>query len=184
MRALIAGAERRNAAERCDILLGSVFGCFRLAPKGKVAGTMGELPESETLHASAVLVAGRGVLILGSSGAGKSALALGLIARGAALVADDRVTLTRKGSALLARAPEPLAGLIEARGLGILRLPAVPEAPLAFAVDLDRPPAARMPQAATITHLGVGLELISGRGVPNLDMLVTIYVHNGRAFPE
>jgi len=140
--------------------------------------------ESLTLHASAVAVGGRGVLLLGPSGAGKSALALALIGRGAALVADDRVTLTRAGEALLARAPAPLAGLIEARGIGLLRLPALPEAPLALAVDLGRPPAARMPHRATITHLGVDIELILGREVPNLDVIVTIYLHNGRAFPE
>jgi hypothetical protein len=58
------------------------------------------------------------------------------------------------------------------------------EAPLALAVDLGRPPAARMPHPATITHLGVSIELISGREVPNLDTIVTIYLHNGRAFPE
>jgi HPr kinase/phosphorylase len=140
--------------------------------------------ESLTLHASAVAVGGRGVLLLGPSGAGKSALALALIARGAGLIADDRVTLTRAGNALLARAPEPLVGLIEARGIGILRLPAVPEAPLVLAVDLGRPPAARMPHPAAITHLGVDIELILAREIPNIDVLVTIYLHNGRAFPE
>ena len=145
---------------------------------------MGGSGESLTLHASAVAIGGRGVLLLGPSGAGKSALALALIGRGAALVADDRVTLGRAGDALLARAPDALAGLIEARGVGILRMPAMPEAPLALAVDLGRPPAARMPHPATITHLGVGIELISGREVPNLDVIVTIYVHNGRAFSE
>ena len=128
--------------------------------------------------------AGRGILILGASGAGKSRLALGLIGRGAALVADDRVVLARSGAALVARAPAALAGLVEARGLGILRLPAVPEAPLALAVDLDRPAAARMPQAVTITYLGVEVELISGAGFPNLEVVLTIYVQNGRAFPE
>jgi HPr kinase/phosphorylase len=145
---------------------------------------MGEAGESLTLHASAVAIAGRGVLLLGPSGSGKSAFALALIGRGAALVADDRVILTRAGDALVARAPARLGGLIEARGFGILRVPAVPEAPLALAVDLDRPPAARMPHPATITHLGVSIELISGHKVPNLDMIVTIYLHNGRAFPD
>jgi HPr kinase/phosphorylase len=145
---------------------------------------MGASGESITLHASAVAVAGRGVLVLGPSGAGKSALALALIGRGAALVADDQVTLSRAGDALLARAPAALVGLIEARGVGILRMPAMPEAPLALAVDLGRAAAARMPHPATITHLGVDIELISGREVPNLDAIVTIYLHNGRAFPD
>ena len=136
------------------------------------------------VHGAAVAVAGRGVLILGASGSGKSALALAMIGRGAALVADDRVVLERRGGALVARAPATIAGLIEARGVGILRLPALAEAPLVAAVDLDRPAAARMPQPVTITHLGVGIELISGRDVPNLELVLTIFVQNGRAFPE
>jgi HPr kinase/phosphorylase len=161
-----------------------MFGCVRVAPKGKVSAGMDEMGESLTLHASAVAIRGRGVLILGPSGTGKSGLALALIGRGAALVADDRVTLTRAGDALLARAPAALVGLIEARGVGILRLPAVLDVPLALAVDLGRSPAARMPHRATITHLGVGIELISGREVPNIDVVVTIYLHTGRAFPD
>ena len=143
-----------------------------------------ESGESVTLHASAVAKDGRGILLLGPSGAGTSTRAQALVGRGAALVADDRVVLTRAGDALVARAPDRLVGLIEARGLGILRLPAVPEAALALAVDLGRPPATRMPHPGTNTHLGVSIELISGRGIPNLDLVVTIYLHNGRAFPE
>jgi HPr kinase/phosphorylase len=143
---------------------------------------MADRGESVTLHASAVAFRGRGVLLLGPSGAGKSALALALIGRGAALVADDRVVLTRAGEALVARAPATLAGLVEARGVGIVRLPAMSEVPLVLAVDLGRAPAARMPHPAAITHLGITIELISAAGLPNLDQLVTIYVHSGRAF--
>lgn len=139
--------------------------------------------ESLTVHGSAVMLAGRGVLILGASGTGKSALALALVGRGATLVADDRVVLTRRGGALIAEAPASIAGLIEARGVGLLRLPSAPEAPLAIAVDLERSPAARMPQPVTISFVGVEIELISGRGLPNLDLVVTIFVQNGRAFP-
>ena len=134
------------------------------------------------LHGSAVAFAGRGVLILGGAGTGKSALALALIGRGAALVADDRVEIERRGAALIASAPAALAGLIEVRGVGILRLPAAPEAVVTLAVDLDRPPAARMPQPVTIAWLGVEVELISGRDRPNLDLALTVFVQNGRAF--
>jgi len=136
------------------------------------------------LHGSAVAFAGRGVLILGASGTGKSALALGLVRLGAALVADDRVDLERRGEALVARAPPALAGLIEVRGLGILRLPAVPEAVVTLAVDLDRAPVARMPQRVTVAWLGVDVELISGRDHPHLDLALMVLVQNGRAFPE
>lgn len=136
------------------------------------------------LHGSAVAFAGRGVLILGASGTGKSALALALVGRGGALVADDRVQLERRGTALVASAPPALAGLVEVRGLGLVRLPAVPEAVVTLAVDLGRRPAARMPQAVTIAWLGVEVELISGCDVPHLDLALTVFVQNGRAFPE
>ncbi len=99
-------------------------------------------------------------------------------------MADDRVELLPKGASLVARAPERLVGLIEARGLGILRIPAVPEAPLTLAVDLDRPASARMPHPVTITLLGVRVELISGGEFPNLEAVLTIFVQNGRAFPD
>lgn len=107
------------------------------------------------IHASCVLLADAakafgapddaGVLLLGESGSGKSDLALRLIARGAKLVADDRVEIFAQDRALFARAPASLAGLIEARGLGIVAQPFATEARVALAVALieDAP---RMPQ--------------------------------------
>ena len=96
-------------------------------------------PDGEILHASCVAVAGRGLLIAGASGSGKSALALDLMAFGATLVADDRVCLQRAGAALLASAPPTIAGLIEARGIGLLRARAVTApVPVAALIDLDR----------------------------------------------
>ncbi|QCI79531.1 aldolase [Hankyongella ginsenosidimutans] len=97
----------------------------------------------ETVHASCVAVFGRGVLLLGESGAGKSSLALRLIDRGAMLVGDDRICLHEDGG-LFASAPLPLAGLIESRGLGILRLPYRRKARLALAVTLAA--AERLPE--------------------------------------
>ena len=61
------------------------------------------------VHGSAVTFAGRGVLILGRSGSGKSALALALRAAGGALVADDRVEIVRRGRALVMRPPPAIA---------------------------------------------------------------------------
>jgi HPr kinase/phosphorylase len=150
------------------------------AGEGRLTGRV----ESLNVHGAAVAFGGRGILILGASGAGKSALALDLIGRGAALVADDRVDVRPCGGALVARAPAALAGLVEARGVGLLRLPAAPEVPLVLAVDLDRTPAARMPQRLTITYLGIAIELISGRDVPNLGLVLTICVQNGRAVTD
>jgi HPr kinase/phosphorylase len=87
-----------------------------------------------TLHASCVARDGAGVLLLGPAGVGKSDLALRLLARGFDLVADDQVEVADG----IARPPAALAGLLEVRGLGITRLPHVPEARLVLAVDLAR----------------------------------------------
>lgn len=79
------------------------------------------------------------MLLRGASGAGKSDLALRLLAEGFVLVADDRVRLAAGGGALLASAPGALAGLIEVRGLGIVRLAHRAEARVALVADLVSP---------------------------------------------
>jgi len=88
------------------------------------------------VHGTCVALAGTGVLLRGPSGAGKSDLALRLIEAGACLVADDQVELTPSANGLMARPPEVLAGLLEVRGLGILRFDALAEAPVGLVVDL------------------------------------------------
>lgn len=133
------------------------------------------------LHGSAVALDGRGLLILGAAGAGKSGLALSLMALGARLVADDRVLLERRGDAVAAAAPPALRGLIEARGVGILRAEAVETATLALAVDLDAAPEARMPHLRDIRLFELRIELISGRGVPNLAAILVQMLRSGRA---
>lgn len=115
---------------------------------------------AQALHASCVAVDGRGVLLLGPSGAGKSGLALQLMALGAELVADDRTLVARLGGALFASAPPAGFGLIEARGVGILRVPARPVARLALAVDLGRPETARLPPPRRLPLLGLELPLL------------------------
>jgi HPr kinase/phosphorylase len=88
------------------------------------------------IHASCVAIGAKGVLILGDSGAGKSDLALRLVDDGAELVADDRTELYVLRHGLYARAPKSIAGLIEARGLGIIALPWRRTVRLALAVKL------------------------------------------------
>ena len=117
------------------------------------------------MHASAVLVGARAVLIRGPSGSGKSRLALALIAgRGAALlpfarlVADDRVQLEACHGRLLVRPAPALAGLIEVRGLGIRRLPYEPVAVVGLVVDLAAADAERLPRCrAQATIAGIPL---------------------------
>jgi HPr kinase/phosphorylase len=113
------------------------------------------------LHASCVACEGpegwAAALILGPSGAGKSALALEMIARGGRLVSDDRTLVRREGARLWAQAPESIAGLIEARGIGLLRLEPLARAAVAAAVDLGAAETERLPPARVRRLLGVEL---------------------------
>ncbi|WGD29891.1 HPr kinase/phosphatase C-terminal domain-containing protein [Ancylobacter sp. WKF20] len=122
--------------------------------------------DSPTLHASCVSVGGRGVLIRGASGAGKSHLAFALILAGGSgrvppteLVADDRVHVNALDGRLVATAPHALAGLIEIRGAGLRRLPHVAEVSLHLVVDLDAPDAARLPAPEACRCVISGIEL-------------------------
>lgn len=122
--------------------------------------------EQATVHASAVLVGARAVLIRGPSGSGKSRLALELIGAAqegallfARLVADDRVHLQSIGGRLLARPAEALAGLIEVYGVGVLRLAHEPSAVVGLVVDLAAADAERLPGHASRTTEISGISL-------------------------
>jgi HPr kinase/phosphorylase len=90
------------------------------------------------IHASCVAIGAAGVLLLGPSGAGKSDLALRLIDEGAKLVADDRTILFIGQGALHARAPASIKGLLEIRGLGIIKQPVRARVKIALVVRLGR----------------------------------------------
>ena len=113
------------------------------------------------VHASCVAIAGAGVLIAGAPGSGKSDLALRLIDRGARLVADDQVVVRRRQGRALASAPEALRGLLEVRGLGILRLPPLTAAPLALVVALDEAAGERLPEPRRRRIAGIDLPMIT-----------------------
>jgi HPr kinase/phosphorylase len=113
------------------------------------------------LHASCVQLSGTGIVLLGASGVGKSDLALRLIDSGATLVADDQVHVEAGETGLLGRPAEALAGLLEVRGLGILRLPYCDASPLGLVVELDRAEiVTRLPTRSTYTLLGTDLRYL------------------------
>lgn len=135
---------------------------------------------SHTHHATCVCVDGRAGLILGASGSGKSSLALQLAALGAQLVADDRTLLTRTDGGLVASAPTTsFAGCIEARGVGILRLPHVASAPVVLVVDLDQSEDQRLPEPHRVTLLGVTLPCLWRASGPHFAAAVLHCLRSG-----
>jgi serine kinase of HPr protein (carbohydrate metabolism regulator) len=107
------------------------------------------------VHATTVHLGAHGVMLLGASGAGKTDLALRLIADGALLVSDDQTQLTLAHGRLIASAPATIAGRIEARGIGILPAPQIASAIVRLAVQLSGGEIERMPEPAHWTPLGV-----------------------------
>ena len=116
---------------------------------------------SENLHATSVSRDGRAVLLLGPSGSGKSDLALRLFDHGFALVSDDRTTLRRAGTRLIASAPETIRGKMEVRGLGIVALPSVEDVAIALAVELDTEIARLPDDSRERQFLGIAIPLVS-----------------------
>jgi HPr kinase/phosphorylase len=141
--------------------------------------TAGSAP-FDILHATCVAHGHSAVLILGASGAGKSALALDLLSRGCVLVSDDRTRIALTDGDLTATVPgEAGQGLIEARGIGILRVPFTARAHPRLAVDLDAKPTARLPDRATVTLLGREIDLIRGAGLVNLGAVIHLLLTEG-----
>jgi len=133
-------------------------------------------PSDATLHASCATRGPQGVLLLGASGSGKSDLLLRLLGAGYDLVADDRVML----DGLTARAPAALAGLMEVRGVGIVRRDFVIATQIALVVQLDSSGIDRLPgpdrhtatgapllkldprEASAVAKIGIVLDCLAG----------------------
>lgn len=114
------------------------------------------------VHGTTVALEGAGALLRGPSGSGKSDLALRLIDAGARLVADDQTELTRVADGVIARSPASIAGRMEVRGLGILRVPTVPSAPLRLVIDLVAPDRVeRLPEPQFCEYLQCSLPLLA-----------------------
>jgi serine kinase of HPr protein (carbohydrate metabolism regulator) len=113
------------------------------------------------VHGTSVAVAGIAVLLRGKPGSGKSDLALRLIDGGARLVSDDQTRLEREGGRLVASCPGPMAGHLEVRGVGLLRVASVARAPLGLVVDLvDEESVERLPRPEACEYLGVRMPLL------------------------
>ena len=126
-----------------------------------------ELPEN--IHASAVVLGDRGVLIAGASGSGKTGLALALVSHVRSfgvfgrLVGDDQLFLEAHNGRLVCVAPATIAGLAEIRGLGPRMVDFEARAVVDLVVRLAAKDAAeRFPETAT--------ELLAGCAVPLLTL--------------
>jgi serine kinase of HPr protein (carbohydrate metabolism regulator) len=146
-----------------------------------------------SVHATAVLVGNRAVLIRGPSGAGKSRLAFELMLAGrtgqippTTLVGDDRVYLQARGDHLMVRPAPQLAGLIEIRGLGIRRCDFAGEAAVSLVVDLAAADAARLPQPEALQTRISGVEIPRipvAAGFAPLPLVVAALTTTGSAVP-
>ena len=156
-----------------------------MPPANGAAGVPDDTPDgtSEIRHASCVALNGRGLLILGRSGAGKSGLALELMARGATLVSDDRTVLTRRGDAVIASAPAAIAGLIEARGIGLLRADVLADAPVFALIDLDQREPDRLPQVRHSIVLGCPVILLLRPDAPQFAAGLLQFLRTGQRIP-
>jgi HPr kinase/phosphorylase len=104
------------------------------------------------MHASCATRDGLGLLLTGAPGSGKSDLLLRLLDRGFSLVADDQVDIGADG---MARPPEALAGLLEVRGLGVMRLPFVGETRPVLVARLIAGAPPRLPEPSRDSGLGL-----------------------------
>lgn len=113
---------------------------------------------SGILHqAGCVAIGGRGLLIEGPPGSGKSSLALALIDRGAQLVGDDGVFLETSGGSLIASPAPATCGLLEVRNVGLIELPVARLVPVALLISLDHDAPRHVETAETVRRHGIAL---------------------------
>lgn len=136
------------------------------------------------VHATCIAIDGRGILILGASGSGKSSLALQIMAYGAELVSDDRTLLIPGADGLYAACPDAISGVIEARGIGLLNAHCRDRARLELVIDLDQTETSRLPD---LRHMEIqGYAITSLRNVAGSHFAAAIvqYMKGGRVSPS
>jgi HPr kinase/phosphorylase len=108
------------------------------------------------VHGTAVAISGRSVLLRGASGRGKSSTALQMMGMGARLISDDLVSLDASETGIRLSRPPQVRGpaMIEARGIGLLRVATASAGELVLVVDLDHDETERLPQPVHVSVAG------------------------------
>ena len=121
---------------------------------------------------------GSGVLIVGSSGSGKSSLAINLLALGSKLVADDQCELVKKNNRFSVSKPASLPNSIEIRGIGLVSVPMVVETSLDWVVNMDEAETQRMPDLQFTEIDGYRIPTIFGKNMDDLASRIYVLVSN------
>ena len=145
------------------------------------------MSDTPSIHASAVLVGARAVLVRGPSASGKSSFVLALLQASQSgifpfvrLVADDRAHVSAANGRLIVRPAETLKGMVEVRGLGIARVPYESSAVVGCVVDLDATDAKRIPDEADYETVISGVRLTRLAVAPGADPLALFRNFLGR----
>ena len=128
------------------------------------------------IHATCVDVKGSGVLIVGRSGAGKSSLAVGMLALGSSLVADDQCELLVKNKGISISKPASLPNSIEMRGIGLVSVPMIMQTNLDWVVNLDEVETERMPNRKFTNIRGYSVPTIFGKNMDDLASRIYVLV--------
>ena len=121
---------------------------------------------------------GSGVLIVGSSGSGKSSLAINLLALGSKLVADDQCELIKNNNRFRVSKPASLPNSIEIRGVGLVSVPMVVETSLDWVVDMDEAETERMPDLRFTKIDGYRVPTVFGKNMDELASRIYVLVRN------
>ena len=137
-----------------------------------------EMKKPSILHGTCVDIKGSGVLIVGSSGAGKSSLAIGLIALGAYLVADDQCEIENVNNGLIISKPASLPKSIEMRGIGLVSVPMVNQTYLKLIVNMDEVEEARMPGKRFTEISGHKITTVFGKEMQDIAFRIYVLAKN------
>ena len=141
------------------------------------------MADQETIlrHATAISVDGRGAVLTGPSGSGKSSLAIRLIALGATLIADDQCEFWAQDGGGHVGRPSSLPEKIEARGIGLITVPTSQAAKVELVVDMSLTETARLPMEQKVSLLGHQVKMIRKAEADHFPSTILLYLRHGIA---